>query len=32
MGWTETGLHGDHEIKFEMTSEDWLNKKREIHP
>ncbi len=27
MGWTETGLHGDDEIKFEMTREDWLGKK-----
>ena len=22
-GWTETGLHGKGEIKFEMTAEDW---------
>ncbi|MBK6263942.1 GNAT family N-acetyltransferase [Marivirga sp. S37H4] len=26
-GWRETGLHGESEIKFEMTREDWLNKK-----
>ena len=31
MGWTETGLHGDDEIKFEMTREDWLEKKNRIH-
>jgi GNAT superfamily N-acetyltransferase len=24
-GWTETGLHGTKEIKFEMTYEDWKN-------
>lgn len=24
-GWKETGLHGTKEIKFEMTSNDWLN-------
>jgi len=22
-GWTETGIHGKGEIKFEMTAEDW---------
>jgi len=22
-GWTETGIHGNGEIKFEMTAEDW---------
>ena len=22
-GWTETGLHGKGEVKFEMTSEEW---------
>lgn len=26
-GWTETGIHGKGEIKFEMTYKDWLNKK-----
>ena len=26
MGWKETGLHGDDEIKFEMSREDWLGK------
>lgn len=31
MGWTETGLHGDDEIKFEMSREDWLEKKSRIH-
>ncbi|WP_242922837.1 GNAT family N-acetyltransferase [Pontibacter liquoris] len=31
LGWTEKGLDSDNEIKFEMTSEDWLRKKREIH-
>ncbi|RNI28386.1 GNAT family N-acetyltransferase [Rufibacter immobilis] len=29
MGWTETGLHGDREIKFEMTREDWLERKNQ---
>ncbi|MFB9864761.1 GNAT family N-acetyltransferase [Rufibacter immobilis] len=29
MGWTETGLHGDREIKFEMTREDWLERKKQ---
>ena len=24
MGWTEAGLHGTEEIKFEMSREDWL--------
>ncbi|WP_170114108.1 cupin domain-containing protein [Pontibacter mucosus] len=28
MGWTETGLHGDDENKFEMTGEAWLEQKR----
>lgn len=27
MGWTETGLHGDDEIKFEMTREEWLERR-----
>ncbi|MHA6248081.1 N-acetyltransferase family protein [Pontibacter sp. CAU 1760] len=27
MGWREIGLHGDNEIKFEMTRADWLGKK-----
>ena len=27
MGWQETGLHGDGEIKFEMTREIWLEHK-----
>ena len=26
-GWTEVGMHGKGEIKFEMTMEDWLNRK-----
>lgn len=26
-GWTETGIHGKGEIKFEITYKDWLNKK-----
>lgn len=30
MGWTETGLHGDDEIKFEMTLEEWLERKVEL--
>ncbi|WP_310381751.1 GNAT family N-acetyltransferase [Flavobacterium sp.] len=25
-GWTETGIHGKGEIKFEMTYNDWLSK------
>lgn len=25
-GWTAVGTHGSKEIKFEMTSEEWLNK------
>lgn len=25
-GWTETGIHGKGEIKFEMTSEYWKNR------
>lgn len=29
-GWTETGTHGNGEIKFEMTHDDWKNKI--IHP
>lgn len=24
-GWTETGMHGTKEIKFEMTYKNWLN-------
>lgn len=24
MGWTETGVHGDDEIRFEMSREDWM--------
>lgn len=27
-GWTETGIHGMGEIKFEMTLENWENKNR----
>ncbi len=27
MGWKETGLNGDDEIKFEMTREDWQENK-----
>lgn len=30
MGWTETGLHGIEEIKFEMTREDWKKMKNKI--
>ncbi len=30
-GWRETGLNGDDEIKFEMTREDWLEKKNRVH-
>lgn len=26
MGWTETGVHGDDEIKFEMSREEWLKR------
>ena len=26
-GWKEVGMHGKNEIKFEMTSEDWINNK-----
>ena len=26
-GWTEIGTHGDGEIKFEMTFENWTRKK-----
>ncbi|MCU7551221.1 GNAT family N-acetyltransferase [Chitinophagaceae bacterium LB-8] len=26
-GWTEVGTHGKCEIKFEMTYNDWINKK-----
>lgn len=29
MGWEETGMHGDDEIKFEMTRASWLEKKKE---
>ena len=25
MGWTETGVNGEDEIKFEMTREEWQN-------
>lgn len=25
MGWTETGVHGNEEIKFEMTKQEWIN-------
>lgn len=27
MGWKETGLYGDDEIKFEMSREEWLGSK-----
>lgn len=27
-GWTHTGKHGDHELKFEMTREQWDRLKR----
>lgn len=27
-GWTEAGMHGSKEIKFEMTQKDWLNHKK----
>ncbi|WP_348635882.1 GNAT family N-acetyltransferase [Chryseobacterium scophthalmum] len=26
-GWNEIGIHGKNEIKFEMTFENWTNKK-----
>jgi GNAT superfamily N-acetyltransferase len=26
-GWTEVGTHGTKEIKFEMTAEEWRNKR-----
>lgn len=26
-GWKEVGMHGSEEIKFEMTYENWINKK-----
>lgn len=26
MGWTETGLYGDDEIKFELTREEWFKR------
>ena len=29
-GWTEVGLHGKSEIKFEMTMEDWKSKKNKL--
>jgi GNAT superfamily N-acetyltransferase len=29
-GWKEVGTHGDGEIKFEMTYEDWLGIKNKI--
>lgn len=28
MGWREAGLHGDNEVKFEMTRAEWLKKKK----
>ena len=28
-GWKRNGIHGEDEIKFEMTYPDWLNSKRE---
>ena len=28
-GWAEIGTHGKGEIKFQMTYEDWINKKTE---
>lgn len=28
IGWTEVGLHGTKEIKFEMTLENWSNNKK----
>lgn len=28
LGWKETGLNGEDEIKFEMTREDWLKKRK----
>ncbi|MBC3539331.1 GNAT family N-acetyltransferase [Rufibacter sediminis] len=31
MGWTQTGRHGESEIRFEMTREDWLKKKGSTH-
>lgn len=27
LGWTEIGIHGKGEIKFEITNNDWKNKK-----
>lgn len=30
MGWKETGLHGEDEIKFEMSGKEWLEKKSRI--
>ena len=27
-GWTEVGIHGKGEIKFEMTYEDWIMNKK----
>ena len=27
-GWRETGTHGKGEIKFEMTSTEWINRKK----
>lgn len=27
LGWTETGVHGEDEIKFEMSREEWMKKK-----
>jgi hypothetical protein len=27
-GWKETGTHGRGEIKFEMTCDNWVNRRR----
>ena len=27
-GWTETGMHGKKETKFEMSCEDWMKRTR----
>jgi GNAT superfamily N-acetyltransferase len=29
-GWTEVGIHGDGEIKFEMTHKGWMQQKEKI--
>jgi len=29
-GWNEVGKHGNNEIKFEMSYDDWINKQDEI--